>query len=439
MKPMLSPLRAALVGAGLLLAAATLPAAATTIDRVVSPGGIEAWLVEDHTVPAVTVSFSFDGGAAQDPDGKAGLASLLGEMLTEGAGPYDAPGFKTALADRSIQLGFSTSQDYSGGKLKTLTTERDAAFELLRLALAEPRLAQGDFDRIKAGRMAELNFQENDPGTIADDRWSAIAFPGHPYGRPSIGTKESVAGIGTADLQDLRRRLFARDGLRLAVVGDIDAATLGPALDRVFGGLPARGDRVPVPEVEVAAKGTETVPMAVSQASIQLGIPAPRRDDPDYFPAIVMNHILGGSTFTSRLYRAVREQRGLAYSVDSDTIQLRHAGLLLITAGTRVDKAGESLSVIRDEIARLAKDGPTEQEVAEAKSYLIGSYPLGFASHDALAGYVLSLQLAGRGRDFIDKYPGLIEAVTPAQVKAVAARVLQVKDPTAVVAGTPAS
>ncbi|MGK9169988.1 insulinase family protein [Inquilinus limosus] len=437
MKPTLSPLRAALAGAGLLLAAATLPAAATTIDRVVSPGGIEAWLVEDHTVPAITVSFAFEGGAAQDPEGKAGLASLLGEMLTEGAGPYDAAGFKAALADRSIQLSFSTSQDYSGGRLKTLTTERDAAFELLRLALAEPRLEQDDLDRIKAGRLAELNFQENDPGTIADDRWSAAAFPGHPYGRPTIGTKDSVVAITRDDLADLRQRLFARDGLRLGVVGDIDAATLGPVLDRIFGGLPAKGDRRPVPEITVAAKGAETVPMAVSQASIQLGVPAPRRDDPDYFPSIVMNHILGGSTFTSRLYRAVREQRGLAYSVDSDTIQLKRTGLLLITAGTRADKAGESLSVIRDEIARLAAEGPTEQEVAEAKSYLIGSYPLGFASHDALAGYVLSLQLAGRGRDFIDRYPGLIGAVTPEQVKAVAARILQVKDPTAVVVGTP--
>ena len=438
MKPMLSPLRAALAGAGLFLAA-TLPAAATTIDKVVSPGGIEAWLVEDHTVPAVTLSFAIDGGAAQDPEGKAGLASLLGEMLTEGAGPYDAAGFKGALADRSIQLGFSTSQDYTGGRLKTLSSERDAAFELLRLALTEPRLDQADLDRVKAGRLADLNFQENDPGTIADDRWSAAAFPGHPYGVPTIGTKDSVVAINRADLQDLRRRLFARDGLHLAVVGDIDAATLGPALDRVFGGLPARGDRRPVPEVRPKAAGAETVPMAVSQASIQLGLPAPRRDDPDYFPAIVMNHILGGSTFTSRLYRAVREQRGLAYSVDSSILQFQHTGILLVTAGTRADKAGDSLSVIRDEIARLAKDGPTEQEVAEAKSYLIGSYPLGFASADGLASYVLQLQLAGRGRDFIDQYPGLIGAVTPERVKAVAARVLRVENPTAVVVGTPAS
>ena len=287
--------------------------------------------------------------------------------------------------------------------------------------------------------MAELNFQENDPGTIADDRWSAAAFPGHPYGRPSIGTKDSVAAIGTADLQDLRRRLFARDGLRLAVVGDIDAATLGPALDRASAACRPRATARRCRRSRSPPRAPKRCRWRCPKRRSSSASPAPRRDDPDYFPAIVMNHILGGSTFTSRLYRAVREQRGLAYSVDSDTIQLKHAGLLLITAGTRVDKAGESLSVIRDEMARLAKDGPTEQEVAEAKSYLIGSYPLGFASHDALAAYVLSLQLAGRGRDFIEKYPGLIEAVTPAQVKAVAARVLQVENPTAVVAGTPAS
>jgi zinc protease len=431
-------LRAALAGVGFLLAAAA-PAAATTIDKVVSPGGIEAWLVEDHTVPVITVSFAIDGGSAQDPDGKLGLASLLSEMLTEGAGPYDAAGFKTVLADRSIQIGFAASQDYVTGRLKTLSTERDAGFELLRLALAEPRLEDADLDRVKASRLAELNFQENDPGTIADDRWSAAAFPGHPYGRPGIGTKDSVAAIAVADLQDLRRRLFARDGLRLAVVGDIDAATLKQALDRIFGGLPAKGDRRDVPEITAKDAGTTMVPMPVSQAVIQLGFAAPRRDDPDYFPAIVMNHILGGSTFTSRLYKAVREQRGLAYSVDSDIIQLRHSGVLVITAGTQAARAGESLSVIRDEIARLAKDGPTAQEVAEAKSYLIGSYPLGFASFDTLAGYVLQLQLAGRGRDFIDRYPGLIDAVTADQVKAAAAKFLQAKDPTALLVGGAAS
>ncbi|WP_395680286.1 M16 family metallopeptidase [Inquilinus sp.] len=439
MKPIFAhPLRAALAGIGFLLAAAA-PAAATTIDKVVSPGGIEAWLVEDHTVPVITLSFAMAGGSAQDPDDKLGLASLLSDMLTEGAGAYDAAGLKAVLADRSIQLGFGSSQDYFTGRVKTLSTERDAAFELLRLTLAEPRLDPADLDRVKAGRLADLNFQENDPGTIADDRWSAAAFPGHPYGRPTIGTKATVAAIGPDDLRGAQRRLIARDGLRLAVVGDIDAATLGPALDRIFGDLPAAGDLRAVPEIKMVAAGQTAAAMPVSQAVIQLGYAAPRRDDPDYFPSIVMNHILGGSTFTSRLYTAVREQRGLAYSVDSNLIQLRHSGVLVITAGTQAARAGESLKVIRDEIARLAKDGPTAQEVTEAKSYLIGSYPLGFASFDALASYVLQLQLAGRGRDFIELYPGLIEAVTADQVKAAAAKILEVKDPTAIVVGGPAS
>lgn len=439
MKPMfLHLLRAALAGFGWLLAAVS-PAAATTIDKVVSPGGIEAWLVEDHTIPVITLSFAIEGGAAQDPDDKLGLASLLGEMLTEGSGPYDAAGFKTALADRSIRLGFSTSQDYTGGRLKMLSSERDAGFELLRLALAEPRLQAADLDRIKAGRIAELNFQENDPGSIADDRWSAAAFPGHPYGRPTIGTRATVAAITPADLEDLRHRVFARDGLRLAVVGDIGAAMLGPAIDRVFGDLPAKGELRAVPEIEAVASGPQTVQMPVSQAVIQLGYAAPRRDDPNYFPAIVMNHILGGSTFTSRLYTAVREQRGLAYSVDSSLVRLRQTSVLMISAGTQVARAAESLSVIRAEIARLAAAGPTAQEVAEAKSYLIGSYPLGFASFDSLAALALQLQLAGRDRDFIDRYPALVEAVTADQVKAAAAKILEVEDPASIVVGGPAS
>ena len=441
MKMFFAPLRRSLALAGLLggLALATsVPAAATQIDRVVSPGGIEAWLVEDHTVPMVVVTFAFDGGAAQDPDGKLGLASMLSDMLTEGAGPYDAAGFKTALADRSVQISFGASQAYLSGRLKTLSSERDAAFDLLRLTLAEPRLDAAALERVRAGTIATLNFQENDPGSIADDRWSEAAFPNHPYGRPIIGTKTTVGAITPADLQDLRRRTFTRDGLRVAVVGDIDAATLGPMIDRVFGGLAEKGDRQPVADIKVATAGPQTVPMPVAQAAIQLGYQALGRQEPDYFPQVVMNYILGGSTFTSRLYTAVREQRGLAYSVDSNIILLKHANVLAITAGTQAARAAESLSVIQSEIARLAKDGPTAQEVVEAKSYLIGSYPLGFASFDGLASLALQLQLAGRDRDFIDRYPGLIEAVTADQVKAVAKKLLSVENPPSIIVGTPA-
>lgn len=422
--------------AGLVLfALLPLAAAATEIQEVRTPAGITAWLVEDHTVPIIAVDFAFRGGSSQDPAGKEGLVNLLSRSLDEGAGDLDSQVFQARLEDLVMQLSFAEGRDAFYGSMRTLTPNTTDAFEMLRLAVTEPRFDEEAIDRMKTQTISGLRRDLKDPDEIAARRWSELAFPGHPYGRPSKGTEATVAALTPADLKTMHRKLFARDGLKIAVVGDIDAATLAPLLDSVFAALPTSTGLEPVPDVEARSGISEAVSFNVPQTSIRFGLPALKRNDPDFIPAFLMNHILGGGSFSSWLYEEVREKRGLAYSVGSYLVPFDHAGLLMGATGTRAEKADETLAIIDTLLARMATEGPSEEELAKAKSYLTGSYALRFDTSGKIANQLVGIQLEELGIDYIAKRNSMIEAVTLDQVKAVARRILEGKKPTVVTVG----
>ncbi|TBW32886.1 insulinase family protein [Siculibacillus lacustris] len=428
-------LRGVVCALGLVLAAGLAsPASATTVQRVVSPKGIEAWLVEEHAVPMIAVDFSFEGGSTQDPAGKEGITDLLSSLLDEGAGDLPSQEFQTRLEDLSVEFGFHDRADRFDGEMKTLSKNRDAAFDLLALALNRPRFDAEAVERMRVQAITGLRRAEKNPDQIAGRRLLEAVFPGHPYGRPSEGTEASLTAITPADLHELHRRLFVRAGLKIAVVGDIDAATLAPQLDRLFAGLPAEGRRVAVAEVVPKAGGRITVAAPIPQAVVRLGAPGLKRDDPDFMAAYVMNHILGGGSFSSWLYREVREKRGLAYSISTGLAPYVHAGLFLGAVGTRAEAVDETLALMRTEIARMRDTGPDAAELTAAKAYLIGSYPLRFDTSDKIAGSLLAIMIDDLGIDWIDRRNAAIEAVTLADVRRVAARLFAV-EPTVVVVG----
>ena len=398
--------------------------AAAAVERVVSPGGIEAWLVSDDTLPIVGLSFAFRGGAAQDPADKPGVATFLSAMLDEGAGDLDSQAFQTLEEELAVGLGFGADHDSFTGSLRTLSDRSAEAFDLLAQALTAPRFDPEPMERIRAGLLSGLDASATDPDRIASRLFRERTFPDHPYGRPAEGTPESVARITREDLERFRQATFARDGLVIGVVGDITAEALGPLLDATFGGLPARGTLAPVPETRpvTGLSITETVPNA--QVIIRVATEGLKRLDPDYMAAHVMNHILGGGSFSSRLYAEVREKRGLAYSVWSALSPRDHAALFLAGTSTRPERAGESLAVIRAEIARMASEGPTEAELSAAKRYLIGNYALRFDTSRTIAGQLVSLQLEGLPIDYFKIRNGLVEAVTLEDVRRAARRIL---------------
>ena len=409
------------------------------VERVVSPSGIEAWHVESHVVPLVAVSFIFEGGAAQDPAGKPGVAQMMARLLDEGAGPYDSDAFQEKLADHAIELSFNAGPDGFGGSLKTLVKHADEAIGLLRLALTEPRFDADSVERVRAQTLAGLRYQANDPGVMASKRFFAEAFPNHPYGRPNSGTLESVVAVTRDDLVAQHAKLIARGRVKVAVVGAISADSVAGLLDEVFGPLPERPDLVPVPQVTLSGLGSRhVVDLDVPQSVIRFGMNGVSWRDPDFIPAYVVNHILGGGAFTSRLFQEVREKRGLAYSVGTSLVSYRATAMTWGYTATKNERVGEALSVIEDEMARLRDVGPDEDELLKAKAYLTGSYALGFDTSTKIAHQLVQIAFENLGIDYIARRNALVAAVSAEDVRRAAARTLGDGTMLVVVAGRPA-
>jgi zinc protease len=410
----------------------------TQVDRIVSPGGIEIWHVESHVVPLVALAFTFEGGGAQDPEDKSGVAQMMARLLDEGAGPYDADAFQERLAGRAIELSFNGGPDAIGGSLKTLVRHADEAFDLLRLALNEPRFDNDAVERVRGQMAASLRYQMNDPGVVASKRFFSEAFAGHPYGRPNNGSLESVARIGRDDLAAFHRAAVSRGRVKVAAVGAIDSDRLTALVEHAFGGLPQVADFQPVPLTQIAGLGDRHVcDLDVPQSVIRFGMNGISWRDPDFISAYVLNHILGGGSFTSRLFQEVREKRGLAYSVGTSIVSYRGAAMTWGYTATKNERVAECLSVIEAECARLRDEGPSDDELEKAKNYLVGSYALGFDTSTKIAHQLAQISFEGLGLDYIARRNGLVAGVTQEGVREAARRVFGDGKMLVVVAGRP--
>jgi zinc protease len=385
--------------------------------------GVEAWLVEDHNLPLLAVDFGFMAGSSHDPEGLAGAANLISGLMDEGAGDMDAEAFQNALADHAIELSFSADRDDLRGSLRTLSKHKAEAFRLLGLALMKPRFDDDAVARVKAQVSASLRREQQDPDAVCRLAFGREAFGAHPYALPPRGTLESVAAVTPAALKRFAAGLFVRDAVRIVAVGDITPGELAAMIDAVFGPLPASSGFAALPKTALHNLGkVHVVPMDVPQTALRYGAPALYRDDPDYIAAEVVNHVLGGSAFTSRLFMEVREKRGLAYGVSSGLVAMRKAAWHVGVTATKNDRVAESLEVMRGEMRALAKDGPTEEELAEALDYLVGSFPLRFDASAKIASQLLSFSLNGLGPDYVARRNGLFRAVTMADARRAAER-----------------
>jgi zinc protease len=398
-------------------------ASAMTIEKIVSPAGIEAWLVREKALPLVTLNYAFHGGTTQDDAEKAGTANLAADLLDEGAGDLDGKAFHERVENHAIELGFQVGRDYIHGSLRALNEHRDEAFDLLRLALTSPRFDADAIDRLRGQTMATLQRDTTNPNDLASRRWWQTAFPDHPYGREVKGTLESVPRITAADMREYVRRVFARNELKVSIVGDVDAKTAGMLIDRAFGALPAKNDLKPIANATPSGLGRRIViNVDVPQAVVTFGGQGIARQDPEFMAAYIVNHILGGGSFSSRLYREVREKRGLAYGVSDSLVWFRRAAVMLGGTATRADRTADALAVIEQEVKRMAEEGPTPDELAAAKSFLKGSYALSLDTSGKIAAQLTQIQIDDLGIDYVQRRSALIDAVTIEDAKRVAKR-----------------
>jgi zinc protease len=407
------------------------------VQSITSPSGISAWLVSDKTVPTIEFRAYWKGGSASDPAGKEGLSSFMADMLTEGAGDLDDQAFNNRLQDLNMALGFGASGDGVSMSIKTLSKNRDAAFEMARLALASPRFDAAPLERLKRQALIGIRQRETNAGYIGGLALDAAMIPGHPYARRT--SLASVQSITKADMQARMKAGLARSNLQIVVVGDIDAVTLGGLLDKTFASLPA----TPVSFATVPDASPKPGPALIvkalpqPQSVVSFVAPGIRYEDPDYIPLAVANYILGGGGFSSRLMDEVREKRGLVYGISTSPSVSDHVAYIRGNAQTANKNVKSAIDLIKAEMKRLRDQGPTDAEVADAKTYLTGSFPLSLDSNENIASVLQSYQVTGRGIEYVNKRNALINKVTKADVVRVTQRLFDPDKFVFVVVGQP--
>lgn len=411
--------------------------AVVDIKEVTSPGGIKAWLVEDHSIPFTALEIRFKGGGVLDAPGKRGAVNLMVGLLEEGAGDMDARAFAARSEALAARLSFGASDDSVRISAQMLTENRDEALAHLKTALLAPRFDPDAIERVRAQVQSILRSDATDPNAIAGQTFDRLAWGAHPYGGSMDGTPQTVAALTREDLLAAHRGALALDRLYVGAVGDITPAELGVALDTLFGDLPAAGGAFPSMGKYQLGGGVTVVPFDSPQSVAFFGHEGIARDDPDFFAAYILNHVLGGAGFESRLMTELREKRGLTYGVGTFLVPMDYGALYMGQLASDNTKIAEALEVIRAEWIELATNGITAEELEAAKTYLVGSYPLRFDGNRQIARILASMQMSDLGLDYIPERNARINAVTLDDVRRVAARILRPDDLHFVVVGQP--
>jgi zinc protease len=414
------------------------PAHARNVEQVRSPGGIVAWFVRDPSLPVLAIEFSWRGGTAADPAGKGGLASMTADLLTSGAGDLDLQAFARELEDRSISIGFSAGPDTLQGSLRLLSRDADRGVEMLALALTRPRFDAREVERVRAQILQGLARDETSPETQARRAFARASFGEHPYARPGRGTPESVRGLTVEDLRAHLARRYARDNLIVAAVGDVTPERLGQLLDRAFGALPAASAAIDIPRVDAQGAGrTLILRNPATQTFALFGHQGIAREDPDFFAAQLVNYVLGGGGFNSRLMARVREREGLTYGIGTGLGTLDRAHVIQGSFSSENGRIARAMEIVREEWAAMGARGLSAEELQGAKDYLTGSFPLQLDRSDRIARLLVNARLDGRGLDWFEERQRRIDAVTLAQANATARRLFDPARLLVVLAGEP--
>lgn len=421
-----------------LIAAIALPAQAQTeIQTVTSPGGITAWLVEDHNIPFTALEIRFRGGTSLDAPGKRGAVNLMTALIEEGTGELDSQGFARARDSLAANYSFGTDEDQVSVSARFLTENREPAVDLLRRALTDPAFSPDAIERVRGQVLSGIRSDAKDPGTLASRELKALAFGDHPYASSGDGTIESVTALTREDIVAAHAATLARDRVYVAAAGDITAEELGLYIDRLLGGLPETGAPMPPRAPMNLTGGTTVVDFPGPQSTVLFAHQGIRTEDPDFFAASLLNEILGGGRFGARLMTEVREKRGLTYGIGSYLVSYDLAELYMGQFSSANATVGQAIEVTRDEWRRIAEEGVTEDELATAKTFMTGSYPLRFDGNGRIASILVGMQMMGLSADYPKTRNDRVNAVTMEDIRRVATRLYRADDLRFVVVGQP--
>lgn len=408
------------------------------IQQFTTPGGISVWLVSEPSIPILSLQMAWNAGSTSDPEGLEGLADAVAYQMNEGAGELAALDFQRRMEALNMTFGCTAGSDWTECSATMLTGNAGEAMDLIALAFAEPRFDEGPFERHRREDLISLRERETQPGFLSSEAIEAALYPDHVYARDM--SEESVNARTREAARAHKDVLMTRDKLLVTAVGAVSPAELAPLIDEVAAALPessdtARFEPITLPEPPAAPI---VIDLPQPQTLVRFVAPGPGREHPDFFPAAVLNYTVGGGGFESRLMKTLRVEQGLTYGVRTGIDWT--SDYLKTWAGsgqTRNETAGEFVEGVRNELRKVADNGITEQELADAKAYMIGSYPLGFDSNAKIAGNMMGVRQQGLGVDYFDRRNAKIEAVTLEDVNRVAADWLSPEAFTFVLVGEP--
>lgn len=399
-------------------------------ERVVLSNGITLLVVETHALPMVNISVAVKGGAIYDPAGKAGVANLAAILLDEGTKKRTSKQIAEEIDFIGGRLSTSGGMDYSSASLVVLKKDIKTGLDLLSDILLNPVFPEDEVERKKKETLASIIAEKDDPGAVASKAFYKAVFRGHPYGLPVEGEEESIGKIFRNDIVSFYQRYYRPNNIIMAVVGDVDLKEVINLIETYFKTWKREKiEFVDIPPVEKVKKGESLlIDKNITQANIVLGHTGISRDNPDFYAVYLMNYILGGGGFSSRLTKEIRENKGLAYAVYSRFDVNRYPGAFTVEVQTKNETAGVAIEGILAELKRVREEQVSEAELKEAKDYLTGSFPLKLDTNAKIGGYLIFVEYYNLGLDYFDEYIKKIEAVTKDDIMKVANRYIDIEN-----------
>lgn len=413
--------------------------AAVNIQRWTTPQGVQVLLTERHENPIIDMAVSFRGaGNASDPDGKSETAAFTAALLTGGTKEMDEETFNAQTNGLAVEIGSGTDNETTTATLRSLSRPDTLkkAVSLFNGALTRPRFDEAVFSRNQTQAATFLQQQETKPDFTAARTLARLSYPDHPYGKSAYTTVQSINSITIDDIRAFYRTRYGKNNVVVAIVGDIDRKGADRLVQDALSGLPDRAAAsADVPPVKKHPAQRRDIPFAGEQAQIMLGMPLITRNDPDYYALVAGNYVLGGGGFDSRLMEVLRNQRGDTYGVYSNLTPERQAGMFTIAYSSRKPAARASLAAAQEVIRQFIAEGPTEEEMAQAKANITGSFPLRFDSNAKLLGYLNLIGVYNLPDDYLEAYPKAVAKLTAADVKAAWQKRVRPEDLNIVVVG----
>jgi len=408
-----------------------------TIQQFVTPGGVSVWLVEEPSIPILSLRMTWQAGATNDPVGLEGLTGAMVYHMNEGAGEYDAQGFFKRMEELNMSFSCGSGNESTFCSASMLTDNAGESFDMIGLALSEPRFDDGPFERFQREQQVGLQMRQTNPQYLAGRAQIEALYPDHPYARET--SAESLSALSQDAMAAQKDLLMVRDGMLVTAVGAISPEELAPLIDKAVADLPQSSETLETDTVVLSA--ASEVPLAVDlpqpQSLVTFTAPAMARENPDFYTAVVLNYTFGGGGFESRLMKDLRVEQGLTYGVYTSVSAGDKLQIWSGSGQTKNESAGAFIAAVKSNMTKMVDEGMTEQELADAKSYLTGSYPLGFDSNAKIAGNMMGIRLDGLPVDFFDNRNAMVEAVTLEDVNRVAREYLSPENFTFIVVGQP--